>query len=101
MRKRLLAGCSTLLLAVFAMGSTPASACDDDCGCGYGYGYGGYAYSYYAAPVYAYYARPAYAYYVRPEYRPNVYYSSYAYRPRWGYGPSANYRVRHAGRRHW
>ena len=40
MRKRLLAGCSTLLLAVFAMGSTPASACDDDCGCGYGYGYG-------------------------------------------------------------
>ena len=57
MRNRILAG-SALALAVLAMGSTQAAACDDDCGyCGAGYGYGGY----YGAS-YGYYARPAYAY---------------------------------------
>jgi hypothetical protein len=73
MRSNILTG-SALALAVLAMGSTQAAACDD---CGYcgGYsGYGGYAgysgyggYGYYAAS-YGYYARPAYAYAPAPYY---------------------------------
>jgi hypothetical protein len=69
--RRLLIGCSALLLAVFALGSAGANACDGYCGCGYGYGYG----AYYAPPVY--FVRPAFAYYSPPLYGRS-----------WGYGPS-------------
>ena len=69
MRRRISTG-SALALAVLALGSTQASACDDDCYRCDGYGY--YAASaYYAAPVY--YARPAFAY------APPVYYAAPAY----------------------
>lgn len=67
MRSNILMG-SALALAVLAMGSTQAAACDDDCDyCG-GYGYYAASYGYYARPAYAYvpgpyYAAPAYAYY--------------------------------------
>ena len=70
---------SALALAVLALGSTQASACDDDCYRCDGYGY--YAASaYYAAPVY--YARPAFAY------APPVYYAAPAYTY---YAPPAYY----------
>jgi hypothetical protein len=101
-----------LALAVFALGSTGAAACDDDCDyCGgYGYvGYGYYAapayYGYYARPAYAYapgpyYAAPAYAYYAPAYYAPSpAYYAPYYgyrspyYGGRWGYVDAA------AGRR--
>jgi len=87
MRKYLVFPCSALVLAVLALGSTPASAC----GGYYGYGYGGCGcgYTYYARPAYAYYyARPAYAYY-RPYYRD------------WGYAPRAYYGWRGVGGRRW
>ena len=78
MRTRILTG-SAVALAVLALGSTQASACDDDCYRCDGYGY--YAASaYYAAPVY--YARPAFAY------APPVYYAAPAYTY---YAPPAYY----------
>ncbi len=82
MRNRILAG-SALALAVLAMGSTQAAACDDDCGyCGAGYGYGGY----YGAS-YGYYARPAYAYVPGPYYAAPAYYApAYSY-----YAPAPAY----------
>jgi hypothetical protein len=83
MRARTLAG-SALALAVLALGSTQAGACDDDCDrCG-GYGYYAAA-AYYAAP--AYYARPAFAY------APPAYYAApaYAYAPPAYYAPSPAY----------
>lgn len=89
MRSGILRG-SALALAVLAMGSTQAAACDDDCDyCGYGY-YGASYYGYYARPAYAYapgpyYAAPAYAYYA-----PAYYYAPapayYAPQPYYGYG---------------
>ena len=84
MRRRILTG-SALALAVFALGSTQAGACDDDCDrCG---GYGYYAApAYYTAPVY--YARPAFAY------APPVYYAAPAYgyyAPPAYYAPSPAY----------
>src|SRR6478672_9292295 len=60
MHKRLLLGCSALMLAFFALDRTPASAC----GGYYGYGYGagcGCGYGYYARPAFAYYAPSYYA----------------------------------------
>jgi hypothetical protein len=95
MRKRLMLGASALLLAVIALGSTPASACGSY---GYGYGYGcgcpGYGYAYYARPAYAYYyAAPVY--YARPAY---AYYSPH-YSRGWAYGPRAYYGWR--GGRRW
>jgi hypothetical protein len=104
MRTPISAG-SGLVLAMLALGSTPATACGwGGCGCGgygyaaygyadYGYGasgYGAYGYgaaNYYGAPAYAYdapqvYAPPAYgyappAYYAPPPayYAPPVYYA--------------------------
>ena len=64
MHRRLLIGCSALVFATAALGSSPATACD--CG-GYGYGapvygYGAPAYGYYGARTYGYNA-PAYSYY--------------------------------------
>ena len=57
MHRRLLIGCSALVFATAALGSSPATACD----CGrYGY-YGAQAYGYYGAPAYGYYGAPAYA----------------------------------------
>jgi hypothetical protein len=108
MRRHILTG-SALALAVFAMGSTSAAACDDDCDyCG-GYGYYAASYGYYARPAYAYvpgpyyaapaYYAPAYAYYA-PAYAPAyyapspAYYAPYGYRSpywggRWGYVDAA------------
>ena len=87
MRSGILTG-SALALAVLAMGSTQAAACDDGCGyCGGYSGYGGYGgYGYYAAS-YGYYARPAYAYAPAPYYAAPAYgyyapaYSYYAPAP--------------------
>jgi len=78
MRSGILTG-SALALAVLAMGSTQAAACDDDCDyCG-GYGY-------YAAS-YGYYARPAYAYVPGPYYAAPAYYApAYSY-----YAPAPAY----------
>jgi hypothetical protein len=87
MCSRILTG-SALALAVLALGSTGAAACDwDDCdACG---GYGSYAatayYGYHARPAYAYapavyYAPPAYAYYAPAYYAPApAYYAPPAY----------------------
>ena len=78
MRGRILAGSSALFVAMFALGTTPAAACDwwwgwggCDRGCGYGY---------YGAPAYAYYAPPAY-YAIPQVYGPPVYYSPPLYGP--------------------
>jgi hypothetical protein len=79
MRKRLVLGCSALLLSIFALGSTPASACGGYYGYGYGCGCPGYGYA-------AYYVPPAYAYYAPP-----------IYRARWSYAPRAYYGWRAAG----
>lgn len=104
MRRHLLVGCATLILAVFTMGSPRASACDDECGDGYGHGYYARpAYTYYYAPpvyyaprAYAYYAPPVY--YARPAYR---HYSPYYYgRPAY-YAPRAYYGDYHRHHRHW
>jgi hypothetical protein len=46
MRKRLLIGGSSLLLALFAMSGTRADACDHGCGCG------GCGYPVYRLPLY-------------------------------------------------
>ena len=87
MRSGILRG-SALALAVLAIGSTQAAACDDDCDyCG-GYGYYAASYSYYARPAYAYapgpyYAAPAYAYYAPA-------YSYYAPAPAY-YAPPPTY----------
>ena len=72
MRSPILTG-SALALAVLALGSRGAAACDwEDCDACGGYGYVGYGY--YAAPAYyGYHARPAYAYV------PAVYYAPPAY----------------------
>jgi hypothetical protein len=87
MHKQILAG-SAFVLAIFALGSTPAAACGwGGCGCGaYGYGgnYGASSYAYYAPP--SYYARPAYAY------APPAYYAPpSAYAPPIYYGPPVYY----------
>ena len=96
MRKHLLIGCSTLLLAVFALGSTRANACDDDCGCGYRYD------SYNARPAYTYYYGPA-VYYAPPVYYsrqvPTYYFPYYARHS--SYAPRAHYVSRHVGHRRW
>src|SRR6478672_992153 len=71
MHRRLLIGCSALVFATAALGSSPATACD----CG-GYGYGAPVYGYYGAPAYGYYgvrtydynAPRAYSYYAAPAY---------------------------------
>ena len=84
MHKRFLLGCSALLLALFTLGSTPASACGGYYGYGYGYGVGcGCGYGYYARPAFAYYAP---AYYARPAY---AYYAPRVYSRGWGYAPRA------------
>lgn len=81
MRSQILTG-SALTLAVLALGSTGAAACDwDDCDACGGYGY------YAASAYYGYHARPAYAYV------PEVYYapSAYAYYAPAYYAPSPAY----------
>lgn len=97
MRKDLVAAFSGLSVAMLAMGSTNASACDDGCDCGYGYGaYYGYrpAYTYYYAPP-TYYARPANIYYA-PAYYGRPYYSH-----SWDYQPRDYVRWRHSRHRRW
>ena len=84
MRRGILTG-SALALAVLALGSTRAAACDDDCDRCDGYGYYA-APAYYVRPAFAYappvyYAAPAYAYYAPPPYyaRPAYYAPAYGY----------------------
>ena len=96
MYRRLVIGCSTLVLAMIGFGSPQANACE----CGYGYRYYGYP-AYDARPAYAYY--PASVYYARPAYPYYGYNYARAFREGdMGYGPRAPYRarfIRH--RRHW
>ena len=90
MYRRLVIGCSTLVLAMIGFGSPQANACE----CGYGYGYYGYPTNY-ARPVPLYYARAVYPYY-------GYNYARAFHDGELGYGPRAPYRarlIRH--RRHW
>ena len=76
---------SALMVAALSMGSTTASACDDDCGRAYGYNYYGYrfgpAYSYYEPRAYR--GRKAYGY-KAPDYDVGV---TYLYAPRHPFAP--------------
>jgi hypothetical protein len=84
MLKRVLVGGSTLLLAVFAMSSTRADACDRGCGCG------GCGYPVYTLPLY----------FSNPVQTSFVYYPNY-YGRRWSYSRRVHYHRRHADHRHW
>jgi hypothetical protein len=83
MHGRLLIGCSALVFAAAALGSSPASACD----CG-GYGYGAPAYGYYGAPAYGYNAPRTYSYYAAPTYDDD--YDDYYNPPVYAYAPAVN-----------
>jgi hypothetical protein len=82
MHTRLLIGCSALVFATAAWGSSPATACD----CG-GYGYGAPAYGYYGAPAYGYVAPRTYSYYAAPTY--DAYDDDYD-PPVYAYAPAVN-----------
>jgi hypothetical protein len=84
MLKRIMVGGSTLLLAVLAMSSTRADACNYGCGCG------GCGYPAFRLPLY----------FSSPYQTSFVYYPGYHGR-RWSHSRRVYYYRRHLGHRHW